>query len=51
MSSAPKKPSADKASTAAKEAHSPNPEKRKEAMATLREKRGSSGGGKSTKKS
>ena len=43
-----KKPSSNEASQAAKEAHSPDPEKRKEAMATLREKRGKPDGDKSS---
>ena len=43
-----KKPSANETSQAAKEAHSADPEKRKEAMATLREKRGKPDGDKSS---
>ena len=43
-----KKPSSEEASEAGKEAHSSDPEARKEAMATLREKRGKSDGGKTS---
>lgn len=39
-----KKPSDQDASEAATDAHSPDPETRKEAMATLRERRGKNSG-------